>query len=587
MATPAYADITLLRRLLRQARPYWPYVGGIFLLDLLASPLALLAPLPLKIIVDSVVGSHRPPRFLTLLWPTPTGPSPTALLVLAVCLYLAIALLDELQHLGTAFLSTYTGELLILDFRARLFHQVQRLSFLYHDARGTADATYRIQYDAPAIRNIIVTGVIPVLTAIVALGAMLYVMARIDWQLAVVALAIAPVHVGLSWAYRPRLRRQARRVKTLESAALAVVQEVLAALRVVRAFGQERREQDRFVQQSGENMRARLHLALVEESFSLLMGLTTAAGTAAVLFIGIRHVQAGVLTLGDLLMVLGYLSQLYAPLRTLSRKGADVQSALASAERAFALLDEAPDVPERPHARPLGRARGAITFRHVSFAYGDEAPVLHDISFAVPEGTWVGIRGATGAGKTTLVSLLTRFYDPTAGHILLDGVDLRDYALADLRTQFGIVLQEPLLFSTTIAENIAYACPAASQHAIVAAARAANAHEFIVGLPEGYQTRVGERGMRLSGGERQRLSLARAFLKDAPIVILDEPTSAVDTQTEAAIMEACERLMHGRTTFIIAHRLSTLDTCDVWLDIQDGRLRAARPVGPRRKEDVP
>lgn len=356
MATLDHADLTLYRRVLRQAWPYWPHIGGIFLLDLLASPLALLTPLPLKIIVDSVVGSHRLPRALTILLPSMAHASHTAILVLAVCLYLIIALADELQQLAGALLSTYTGELLILDIRAHLFRQVQRLSFLYHDARGTSDSTYRIQYDATAMRNIIINGVIPVITAILVLGGMIYVIARIDWQLALVALAISPIHVGLASAYRPRLRRRARTVKVLESAALAVVQEGLSALRVVRAFGQERREQERFVHQSSANMWARLHLALVEESFSLLMGLTTAAGTAAVLYIGVRHVQAGVLTLGDLLMVISYLSQLYAPLRTLSRKAADMQSALASAERVFALLDEAPDVPERANARPLGRA---------------------------------------------------------------------------------------------------------------------------------------------------------------------------------------------------------------------------------------
>ena len=269
---------------------------------------------------------------------------------------------------------------------------------------------------------------------------------------------------------------------------------------------------------------------------------------------------------------MSYLAQLYAPLKTISKSAATLQSSLASAERAFALLDEAPDVVERPNAGRLLRASGAVAFHNVSFAYNGGAPVLHDVSFDIRPGTRVGIMGMTGAGKTTLVSLLTRFYDPTAGQILLDGVDLRDYKLADLRNQFAIVLQEPVLFSTSIAENIAYARPDASEEEIIEAAKAANAHEFIVSLPQGYETLVGERGMRLSGGERQRISLARAFLKDAPILILDEPTSSVDMKTEAAIMEAMERLMQGRTAFIIAHRLSTLTNCDVLLKIENGRL---------------
>jgi ATP-binding cassette subfamily B protein len=352
------------------------------------------------------------------------------------------------------------------------------------------------------------------------------------------------------------------------------VQEVLSSLRVVKAFGQEEREEERFVRRSNEGMRARIHLTFVEGRFGLLVALTTAIGIAAVLFIGALHVLEGILTLGELLLVMSYLSQLYAPLKTMSRKAASLQSHLAGAERAFSILDEAPDVLERQNARPLVSASGDVVFRNVSFAYQIDHPILRDISFEIPAGTRCGIAGATGAGKTTLVSLLTRFYDPTLGHILLDGVDLRDYKLAELRNQFAIVLQEPVLFSTSVAENIAYARPGAGERDIVAAAQAAGAHDFIVDLPQGYETPVGERGMRLSGGERQRIALARAFLKDAPILILDEPTSSVDMKTEAAIMEAMERLMRGRTTIMIAHRLSTLDICDVRIEIAQGQIAA-------------
>jgi ATP-binding cassette subfamily B protein len=308
-------------------------------------------------------------------------------------------------------------------------------------------------------------------------------------------------------------------------------------------------------------------------------------GTAAVLFVGVRNVQTGVLTVGELLMVMAYLTQLYGPMETISQKVGDLQSSLASAERAFELLDETPDVTEKHHARRLVRARGGIEFRNVSFGYEGTVSVLHDISFSIAPGTRLGIVGKTGAGKTTLVSLITRFYDPTAGAILLDGVDLRDYRIADLRNQFGIVLQEPVLFSTSIAENIAYARPGARWHDIISAADAANAHDFIRELPEGYETVVGERGMRLSGGERQRIALARAFLKDAPILILDEPTSSVDTKTETAIMEASERLMQGRTSLMIAHRLSTLEHCDARFEIEYGKL--LRPTGARLSVPTP
>jgi len=572
MASTGYTDITLYGRLLRQARPYWPYIGGIFLLSLLSSPLALLTPLPLKIAVDSVIGSHPLPGFLDTLLPAAITDSDGAALLIAAGLLVAVSLLSQLQELATSLLRTYAGERLVLGFRAQLFRHLQRLSLTYSDSKGTSDSTYRIQYDAPAIQFIAIDGVIPFISAGLTIAGMIYVTGRIDWQLALVALGISPILFLVSQTYRRRLRKHSREVKKLESSALSVVQEVLAAIRVVKAFGQEEREQERFVRRSSEGMRARIRLALAEGGFGLLVGLTTALGTSAVLFIGIRHVQLGALTLGELLLVMSYLSQLYAPLKTMSKKAASLQSHLAGAERAFALLDEAPDVVERPRARPLARAAGAVAFRNVSFAYERDLPILHDISFAIPAGARVGVAGTTGAGKTTLVSLLTRFYDPTSGQILLDGVDLRDYKLADLRNQFAIVLQEPILFSTNIAENIAYARPGASDREIIAAAQAGGAHEFITRLPQGYETLVGERGMRLSGGERQRIALARAFLKDAPMLILDEPTSSVDLRTEAAIMEAMECLMRGRTAFMIAHRLSTLEICDVLLKIENGRL---------------
>src|SRR5438094_9603710 len=277
---------------------------------------------------------------------------------------------------------------------------------------------------------------------------------------------------------------------------------------------------------------------------------------------------------------MGLHSQLYAPLKTLGKKMGTMQTLLASAERAFALLDEAPDVVEKSNARPLGRARGAMVFSQVSFAYEKNRPVLRDVSFEIEPGTCLGIAGATGAGKTTLVNLLTRFYDPTAGQILLDGVDLRDYKLADLRNQFTMVLQEPVLFSTSIAENIAYARPGASESEITAAAQAANAHDFIVRLPRGYDTPVGERGMKLSGGERQRISIARAFLRDAPIVILDEPTSALDINTETAILDSMQDLMRGRTTLMIAHRPRTLRNCDTMVTLENGRIGGMTLMSP-------
>ena len=586
MAGAKRRDLVLYGRLLRQARPYWLHIAVFFVVSLVASPLALLAPLPLKIAVDSVVGSRPLPGLLSTLFPRA---SPPQALLLAAGLLLATALLTQLQGLGVAILRAGVGEKLLLQFRAELFRHVQRLSILFHDSRGTVESMYRVQYDAMAIQAIAVDYVIPFVSSAFTLASMLYVTARISWPCALVALVVSPLHYVMGRHYRRGLRRKAREAKALDRAALAVVHEVLQGLRVVKAFAREESEQARFVHRAAEGMRARLRLAVIQGEYGLAIGVTTAVGTAAVLFLGIRQVQSGALTLGALLLVMGYLAQLYGPLNDMSAKAGALQSHLASMERAFALLDEAPEAVEKPTARPLARASGAITFRDVSFVYPDGRPGLREASFHVAPGTRVGIAGETGAGKTTLVSLLLRFYDPTAGQILLDGVDLRDYRLADLRNQCAFVPQDPVLFSTSIAENIAYARPEAAYEEIVAAARTARAHEFITLFPRGYDTPVGERGMSLSGGERQRISLARAFLKNAPILILDEPTSSVDVDTEAAIVEAMERLMQGRTTFLISHRLQALSGCDLVLVVDNGRLgaRASGSLGVLSEAGTP
>jgi ATP-binding cassette, subfamily B, bacterial len=572
MATARYSNRPLYRRLLRQVWPYWPYIAGIFVIDLCATPLSLLGPVPLKIVVDTVLGAQPLPPLLDALLPKAVMDSQLLLLSVATVLQVLVVFLNQLQGLGSYVLRTHTGERLTLAFRARLFRHVQRLAFTFHEARGTAASIYCIQYDAPAVQWLTIYGVIPLITSGITLLSMIYVTARLDWQLALVATSIVPLLMIIPEVYERRMRGQYTSVKELESSTLGIVQEVLSALRVVKAFGREEHEQERFVGLSSAGMWARIRLAFVEGSVNLLSHVITAIGAALVLYIGVRSVLAGRLTLGELLMVITYLTQLYGPLNAMSDKIIALQPSKASIQRAFALLDEVPEVAERPHARPLKRATGTIELRGVSFAYDRQNLVLDDISFAIQAGTRLGIAGRTGAGKSTLVSLLMRFYDPSAGQLLLDGMDLRDYKLADLRNQFAVVMQEPVLFSTSIAENIAYGRPGASFQEIVAAAKVANAHDFIVDLPNGYDTLVGERGMLLSGGERQRIALARAFLKDAPILILDEPTSSIDVATEAMIMEAMQRVMAGRTTVMIAHRLSTLDVCDARLVIEQGRI---------------
>lgn len=567
----------LSRRFLSEVRPYWGSLLLIFAVDLLATPLMLLAPVPLKIAVDNVVGDQPLPSYVDVLLPDALSSGANLLLAAAILQVLVVGL-AQVQQLGSYVLRVRTGEVMTQGLRERLFAHAQRLSLRRHDSRGSSDSVYRIQYDAQEVQKVTVDGLLTTAAAAVTLAATVIVVARLDWQLAAVGLLVSPLLVHLTRRYRLRVRPRYRDVKGIETNAMQVIQEAMGALRVVKAFGQEDSERDRFSQRSRTGVEARIRLAAAEGLFGLLVNVVTALGTAAVLFIGVRHVQQGTLTLGELLMVIAYLSQLYEPLKTISKKAATLQSSFASAERVFEFMDEPHDVPQAPHAVPLLRARGDVEFRHVSMRYAGGPEVLHDLSFRVEKDATVGLFGATGAGKTTLVSLLVRFYDPTAGAVLLDGLDLRGYQVADLRRQVAFVLQDPVLFSTSIGENIRYARPNASLADVVAAAEQADAHEFIGRLPDGYDTVVGERGMRLSGGERQRISLARAFLKDGRVLVLDEPTSSVDVASEARILEATERLARGRTTFMIAHRASTLARCDMWVELRGGQLSdASRP----------
>src|SRR5439155_6066810 len=366
----------LYRRLCQQVWPYWRYILGILLLSLLSPPLAALTPLPLKIAVDNIIDHHPLPRFLAVLLPENVKHSDGRLLLFAVALVVGVALLTQLRDFANSLLTTYAGEKLLRGFRARLFRHVQRLSLSYHDTKGTADSVYRIQYDAAALQNITVDGVMPFFTSALTFTTTICIIVGINWRIALVALAVSPAIFFVIRTYRRRLRSQAREVKKLESSALGVVHEVLGAARVVKAFGQEDREGERFVAKSNEGMRARIRQVFMQGGLGILVALLTALGTAAVLYIGVQDK----LTTGNLVYVMGLISQLYAPLKTIGKKMATMQTHLAGAERAFALLDETPDVVEKPGARPLARARGAMAIRNVSFAYIKDGQVLRNIS---------------------------------------------------------------------------------------------------------------------------------------------------------------------------------------------------------------
>lgn len=565
-------DFTLYKRLTLQARRCWPHLGFIGLLTFVYTPLKLMVPVPLAIAVDSVIGEQQLPNWLQSTTPESWQGSTTSMLWLAIGILIFVGVMTAVLNISLYLLKCWTSQRMILDFRALLFGHAQRLSLQYHDKSGSTDTTYRIQYDAPAVRQFTMDGVIPFISSMLMLGGMFAVMFALDWQLALIALGVCPVLLVLVKRWSPILRDGWREVAQRESSAMSVIQETIGSLRVVKAFGQEKREHDRFMHEATGSMRRIIRVSLSQCLFEVTTGLVLLAGSGAILFLGVRHVQTGVLTVGELLLVWTYLAQINAPLQSVSSQLTTMQKSLTSAERSFALLDATPDVQEKPDALPISKARGAVTFDNAGFAYENDKAVLSGVSFDVEPGQMIGLVGHTGAGKSTLMNLLIRHYDPSHGRILLDGVDLRDYKIKDLRDQYALVLQDSVLFATSLRENISYARPEATEEQVIAAAKAANAHEFISKLPKGYDSIIGERGQTLSGGERQRIAIARAFLRDAPILILDEPTSALDSKTEADILSAIRELMKGRTTFVIAHRLSTIRSADQIFVLENGEL---------------
>ncbi len=567
-----YSGIYLIKRVLKDARPYWFYLVSIFLLTLLATPIALLKPYALKLIIDSGFGNDPLPVFIRSFFPSNYTFSFDTVLIIAVSLAILVALIDNINSFISWVLETITGEKLVLNFRTILFNHIQRLSLAYHDTKGASDSLYRIQWDTMTVRALILNQVPTLVSAFITLLSMIIVMFMINANFAIIALCVLPPLFILTRLSTKLLRKDWYKVKNAESDAISVIHEVLTSLRVVKSFGQEDHEEKRFINRANQAVKGHVKMARMGAGFSFAVNMLLAIAAASFLFLGAQFVKSGKMTLGELTLVLAYLAQLFSPLQSIIKNLNEVQSSIASVDRVYSILDEQKEVKEIPHAIHLTTAKGAFVFQDVSFSYEKERPILQNISFDILPGDRVGIMGTTGAGKSTLVSLLMRFYDPLDGKILIDGEDIKKYKLADYRSQFSIVLQEPVLFSTTISENIRYGRPDATDKDVMEAAIAANAHNFIMNHKDGYEAMVGERGMQLSGGERQRISLARAFIKNAPVLILDEPTSSLDIRTEALIMEAMERLMKGRTTFMITHRLDSLNTCNLILHLENGKL---------------
>ncbi len=542
-----------LPRVLPYLRPYRPLMVMAIALMLASALIALAQPWPLAFLVDSALGDRQPPAILGRI----SGDSPSSRILFAVLVGLLITLVMNGVNVLSSYVQTRLEQRMIFDLRSDLFSHVQRLSLAFHDTRRTGGLMFAINYQAASVGEITVA-VLPLAQNVLTVVGMGVIAYRFDARLALLSLTVVPGIYYSTRLYANRVEPRLRHVRSLEGTSLSIVYEALSMLRVIVAFGRERYEHQRFRRQGREAVDARIDVTVRQTAFSLGVNLLTAAGTAVVLGYGAHLVLRGQLTVGELLVVMAYIASVYRPLEEISGTAAAMQEQLISLEAAVQLLDTEPEIKDPKNGVVLDRAAGRVTFEDVRFRYHGRIDTLKDISFDVSAGEVVAIVGPTGAGKSTLVSLIPRFIDPQHGCVLLDGVDIRSITLESLRRQISIVLQEPLLFSGTIADNIRYGWLDATSEDVVQAAEAANAHDFIARLPDGYDTVLGERGAQLSGGERQRIAVARAFLKDAPILILDEPTSSIDSRTEAVILEALSRLIVGRTTFMIAHRLSTV-----------------------------
>jgi ATP-binding cassette, subfamily B, bacterial len=557
-------------RVLRYLLPYWRLAIASVVLTVLSAGVALLLPWPLKILVDNVLGNQPPPP--------PVDQVLGALrvdhlqfLAIAVVSGVTLALLEN----GTVVLSNYVHTKLhqhmVLDFRSDLFQHAQRLSLAFHDQRRAGQLIYAINFFADEAVELALA-IQPLGQSAITLIGMFWILFQFDVQVALLSLVVLPFLYYSVGYYATHIQERLRKVKGMEGESLAIIHEAISMLRVIVAFGRENYEFRRFRSQGERAVDARIKVTVRQTLFSLAVNMTTAIGTALVIGVGAFHALQGEITIGQLLVAIAYLAAVYKPLEAISYTLGSLQDKLVGTQMAYELMDTVPEIRDAPGAITIERTAGHVVFERVRFSYTSRVDTLKDITFEAVPGQILGIVGPTGAGKSTLVSLLPRFYDPHHGRILLDGADIRSIRLRSLREQISVVLQEPLLFSGSIRENIRYGRLDATSDDIVAAARSANAHEFIAALPQQYDTEIGERGVQLSGGERQRIAVARAFLRDAPILILDEPTSSIDSRTESVILEALARLMNGRTTFMIAHRLSTIRNADVILVMHHGEI---------------
>ncbi|MBP1596559.1 MAG: transporter related [Acidobacteria bacterium] len=552
-------------------RPHWKSltlallaVAGVVATD-------VLEPWPLKIVIDYVLQSKQPPDWMSVMvgW---IGQNKLAVLNFAVAAVAVIAIVGALSSLLEKYLTTSVGQWVMHDLRRTLYHHIHRLSLAEHDAKRTGDLIGRVTSDIEAVQNFITTALLGMLASVLTLLGIIGVMLYLNWLFTLISLSIAPVLFLVVYIFTRRIKKASRDVRKKESELVSIVEEVFSSIRVVKAFAREDYEERRFERQSLENVEMALVARSIKMKLSPIVEIVVATGTCLMLGYGARLVLAGQLTVGDLVVFLSYLGKMYKPMRDLSKMTDTVSKAAVGFERIREILETDSGMRDQPGARPATRFKGKIEFDQVSFGYNQDQLILKDMSFEIEPGQVAAFVGPTGGGKTTIVSLVARFYDPVSGEVKIDGTNIRNYTMKSLRQQISFVLQETLLFHAPVWQNIAYGRPEASRAEIIRAAKLANADEFIEEMPEGYDTMVGERGVTLSGGQRQRIAIARAVIRETPILVLDEPTSGLDAVSEQAVFEALDRLMAGKTCIVIAHHLATIRRAKIIFVLKDSTL---------------